>query len=80
MTKRRIAIFSGLSFLVLAVIFTTIYIRQNKSQEITFAECEEMGGVAWRVDLYHPEICSSCAEYLECEIDYNDYSIGLLTT
>ena len=74
MTKRRIAIISGLGFLVIAGIFTTIYIRQDKSQEITFAECEKMGGVAWQVDLYHPEICSSCAEYRECDIEYNDYS------
>lgn len=74
MTKRRLAIFTGLGILALTLTFTIIYIRQNKSQEITFADCEKMGGVAWQVDLYHPEICSSCAEYRECEIEYNDLS------
>ncbi|MFC2055686.1 hypothetical protein ACFLV7_15525 [Chloroflexota bacterium] len=73
MTKRRIAIFTGLGILALTLTFTAIYRQQNKSQEITFAECEKMGAKAWQVDLYHPEICSSCAEYRECEIEYNDY-------
>jgi hypothetical protein len=74
MTKRRIAIFSGLSLLTLVIAFTVIYMRRNDALEITFAECERMGGVAWQVDLYHPEICSSCAEYRECETEYSDYS------
>ncbi len=74
MLKKRIAIFSGIGILVIAVIFTAISKRQNNSQKITFAECEILGGTAWLVDLYHPEICPSCAEYRVCENQYNDYS------
>ena len=32
-----------------------------------------MGGEAWQVDLYHRDICSACAEFRECEIEFNDY-------
>ena len=74
MTKRRIAVLTGSGILALALVFTTIWIRQNESPQIAFAECETRGGVAWQVDLTHPDICSSCAEYRECEIEYNDLS------
>ena len=74
MTKRRIVFISVLGILTLTLILMAVCIRQNESQEMTFAECEQMGGVAWRVDLYNPEICPSCAEYRECEIEYTDYS------
>jgi len=40
---------------------------------MTFEECEHAGGTAWRVDLYHPDICSACAEYQECQTKFNDY-------
>jgi len=73
MTKRRVAIISGLGVLFLVILFTIFYVRQNKSKQIVFAECEKMGGVAWQVDLCHPEICSSCAEYRECDLEFNDY-------
>jgi hypothetical protein len=74
MSKKRIAIFSVISILVFAIIFTIIFKRQYNSQKITFAECEIFGGTAWLVDRYHPDICPSCAEYLACEIEFNDYS------
>lgn len=72
MTKRHLAVLVGLGLLIL-IASSTIYIWQNKSQTITLAECERVGGVVWRVDLFHPDICPSCAEYRACEIDYNDY-------
>lgn len=74
MSKRRLIFLLSLCVLVAAVIFTTVNIRKNKSQELTFAACTERGGTAWQVDLYHPQICSSCAEFRECEIEYNDLS------
>jgi len=30
--------------------------------------------VVWSVDLYHPDICSSCAEYRVCEEENKGYS------
>lgn len=74
MNKRESYILiTGLIILITLILAIAIYARQNRSRPITFAECEEIGGVAWRVDLYHPDICSSCAEYRECEALYNDY-------
>ena len=72
MTRRHIAILVGLGLLIL-IASTAIFTWQNKSQAITFEECEKAGGVAWRVDFSHPDICPSCAEYRACEIEYNDY-------
>ena len=73
MTKRRIAIYSGVGILAIATIVAAINIRRNSFRELTFAQCEELGGVAWLVDLYHPDICPSCAEFRECQIEFNDY-------
>ena len=64
----------GIIILTVLIASAVIYTQRNRSQKITFAECEKMGGVAWQVDLFHPDICSSCAEYRKCEIEYNDYS------
>ncbi|MCJ7623238.1 MAG: hypothetical protein MUO76_07025 [Anaerolineaceae bacterium] len=67
-------IYFGIAILILFALSTVILIQQNKPEKVTFEECEELGGVAWQVDLYHPDICPSCAEYRECENEYNDYS------
>ncbi|MFC2154428.1 hypothetical protein ACFLRC_02975 [Candidatus Altiarchaeota archaeon] len=48
--------------------------NQPQPKRITFAECEEIGGTAWNVDVFHPDICPSCTEYQKCEAKYNDYS------
>lgn len=45
-----------------------------QSESITFEECARLGGVAWQVDLDHPDICPPCAEYRACEVEYNDVS------
>ena len=74
MSKLNIAIISGLSALLLIGIFSAIYIRQNSDQYLTFAACTEQGGTAWQVDLYHPEICLSCAVFSSCESGYNNFS------
>ena len=74
MTKRRIGVISVLAIVVLGLVFTISRIRQGRPPEMTFAACEQMGGVAWMVDLGHPDICPSCAEYRECEAEYSDYS------
>ena len=62
MTSRYIPILFVLG-LQLLIAPTTSCIWKNKPRAITFAECEEVGGVAWRVDLDHRDICPSCAEY-----------------
>jgi hypothetical protein len=64
--KKQIILLLGMVFLALGVAITIFYLRFNSSREITFEECVNAGGVAWRVDLYHPDICSSCAEYRAC--------------
>jgi hypothetical protein len=73
--KKRIILFVGFIFLVLGIGFVAFFFKNEKSPMITFEECENAGGVAWRADFYHPDICPSCAEYLECELEYNDYSL-----
>jgi len=54
-------------FLVLSFGFTLSYRKYGSTQKITFEECENAGGKAWAVDLYHPDICPACAEYAACE-------------
>ncbi|MCD4672370.1 MAG: hypothetical protein K8R77_06890 [Anaerolineaceae bacterium] len=73
MNKKRLLIISSVILLTLALIFTVLHLRRP-AQWLTFAECEEKGGGAWPVDLYHSDICPACAAYRECESVYNDYS------
>jgi hypothetical protein len=49
-------------------------IRQRTPNQMTFEACAEAGGEAWRVDLFHPDICPSCAGYEACAREHNDYS------
>jgi hypothetical protein len=63
----------GIAILTFLILSSIILIQQNEPQQLTFAECEELGGVVWQIDLYHPDICPSCAEYRVCESEYNDY-------
>ena len=65
--RKRILLFLGISVLILGIGITIFYLNLNSSRKITFEECTNAGGVPWRVDLYHPEICSACAEYQACE-------------
>ena len=65
--KKQTILLLGIGFLALGIGITIAYLRFSGSREITFEECTTAGGVAWRVDLYHPDICSSCAEYQACE-------------
>ncbi len=44
--------------------------QPTDSRQMTFAECEAMGGEPWRVDRFHPDICPACAEYAECQVAY----------
>jgi len=59
--------------LLLGIGCSIFYLNQDETPKVTFEECENMGGGAWLVDLYHPDICTSCTEYRECELEYNDY-------
>jgi hypothetical protein len=67
--KKRSILLLGLGFLVVGIGITILALRSNSSRKITFEECVNAGGTAWRVDLYHPDICSSCAEFQACRED-----------
>ena len=67
MKKKQIILLLGMGLLALGIGITFFYLKFSSSREITFEECANAGGVAWRVDLYHPDICSACAEYQTCE-------------
>jgi hypothetical protein len=68
MTKQRL-ILLVIGVLVVSIGFTVYYLKlkSDSSRKLTFAECEKAGGTAWRVDIYHPDICPACAEYRACE-------------
>jgi hypothetical protein len=72
--QKRIILLLGIAFLALGIGITFLYLKFNSSREMTFEECVNAGGVAWRVDLYHPDICSSCAEYQACAEENKGYS------
>jgi hypothetical protein len=69
--KKGIILLIGV-FLTLGIGFAIYYLKFDSSRKITFEACTNAGGVPWRVDLYHPDICSSCTEYRACEMEYND--------
>lgn len=64
--KKQIIVLLGITFAVVAIGITFLYLKSNSTRKMTFEECSNAGGVAWRVDLYDPDICSSCAEYQAC--------------
>lgn len=72
MNKKRLILILGFILLILALVFTFLHLHRQ-AQWLTFAKCEEKGGAAWPVDLYHPDICPACASYRECEGKYTDY-------
>ena len=74
MSLKRIVIGFGISLLVIALNFSIIPTCQNYSPNLTFTECELIGGTAWLVDFYNSDICPACAEYRACETEFNDYS------
>ena len=67
--KKQVILLVGAGILVLGIGITIFYLTFNSSRKITFEECAKAGGVTWRVDLYHPDICSSCAEYQACKAE-----------
>ena len=72
--KKRIILLLGIGFLALGIGIITLYLKSNSSRKITFEECVNAGGMAWHVDLYHPDICSSCAEFRVCEENNKGFS------
>lgn len=64
--KKQIILLLGVGLLLAGIGYTIFYLKVDSSREITFDQCRIAGGVAWRVDLYDPDICSSCAEYQAC--------------
>jgi hypothetical protein len=72
--KKRTMLLLGIGLLALGIGLTLFYLKPDSSRKITFEECENAGGMAWRVDLYHPDICSACAAFQACEEENNGYS------
>ena len=66
MTKKRVILLVGIGVLALGIGIAFFRLRFNNIPKMTFEECTNAGGVAWRVNLNHPDICSSCAEYQAC--------------
>jgi hypothetical protein len=71
--KKHRFLFFGIGVLVLGIGLAILDLKNGGPRQLTFEECENAGGVAWLVDLYHPDICPSCAEFRACEEQYNDY-------
>jgi hypothetical protein len=67
--KKQVILLLGTAIIISGIGITIFYLNLNSSRKITFEECASAGGVAWRVDLDHPDICPSCAEYRACEAE-----------
>jgi hypothetical protein len=65
--KKSIIVLLGIGFAVAVLGIALLYTKSHGARKMTFEECTNAGGVAWRVDLYDPEICSSCAAYQACQ-------------
>lgn len=72
--KRRTILVLTSGALLLTVGVTVLIPRLTGTRKMSFQGCERVGGEAWPVDLSHPDICPSCAEYQACFREYNDYS------
>ena len=72
--KRRTILILASSALLLGIGVTVLAPRLTGTREMSFQACERAGGEAWLVDISHPDICPSCAEYQACFREVNDYS------
>lgn len=70
--KKLILLLLGIGLLVIGIGLIIFFLKPDSPRQMTFKECEEVGGEAWRVDLYHPDICPACAEYRACEANQGD--------
>jgi len=68
--KARAVLFLSIGVLVLAIGLAIAYVDQSRSRKVTFRQCENAGGVAWAVNLHHPDICAVCAEVRACEDEH----------
>jgi hypothetical protein len=70
MKKSNLAKISGLGLLMVSIIAAVaayqILEADHRSTKVTFAACEQAGGQIWRVDLFDPDVCPTCAEYADC--------------
>jgi len=72
--KKRGIFLIGVGLLVFGIGIIIYFLKFDTSRKITFDECDKAGGEAWRVDLYHPDICQTCAEYRACENEASNNS------
>jgi len=47
---------------------------QNQFKRMTFAECEEIGGIVWEVNVFHPDICPTCKSCYECGANSQNFT------
>jgi hypothetical protein len=73
--KKSFAYLLLVSMLVFASGMAWLDLRVERVRQLTFAECEQFGGQAWRVDLYDPDICPECTDYAACEAEYSDRQV-----
>lgn len=67
--RRRVLILGSAGVLILVGLLTVLYNQPAEPARLTFAECAERGGEAWRADPFHPEICPDCQSYVACITD-----------
>jgi hypothetical protein len=69
--RRRVTILLGIGILALGIVLAFYFVVTERERQVTFEECENVGGTAWLVDLYDPDICPACAEFRACEANSN---------
>lgn len=73
--KRNWLLVAGMAILILVMGTSAYWFYYKSAPKLTFAQCEAMGGIAWRVDLYDPDICPACTAFRQCELEINDYRV-----
>jgi len=68
------AIFLTVCIILIMAIAVFTWQYQNQPVRMTFDECDEIGGTAWPVDVFHPEICPTCKSCYECGEDSKNFT------
>jgi len=58
-----------LSLIILIAVILFLILALNLfgiTRQLTFSECEEIGGEAWVVNLYESDICPDCKDFYDC--------------
>jgi hypothetical protein len=77
--KKIILVLLVVGLLVFGIGFIIFFLKPDSARQMTFKECEEASGEAWRVDLFHPDICPACSEYRACETEKGDECLQVIS-